>query len=185
MPVKHKQATAYAVWPTAWGPMGAGVGPHGVCCVVLPHYPTDQLRELLSWECPAAAQDEAPFEQFIALTRDYFNAQVVDFRPIPCELPPTGGFAEMVLRACRAIPYGQTRSYHFVAEAVGGGAEAARSVAAALSKNPTPLLVPCHRVTYADGRIGGFSAAGGEALKARLLKLEQSVIAGEKPTAAP
>jgi methylated-DNA-[protein]-cysteine S-methyltransferase len=183
MPVRHKHATAYAVWPTAWGPMGAAVGPQGICSVVLPHYPADQLRELLSWQCPDASEDEAPFEQFIALTRDYFNAQVVDFTAVPCELPLKGSFAEMVLRACRAIPYGQTRSYHVVAEIVGGGHQAARAAAGALSKNPTPLLVPCHRVMYADGRIGGFSAAGGEELKRRLLKLERSVVEGEKPAA--
>jgi methylated-DNA-[protein]-cysteine S-methyltransferase len=164
--------------------MGAAVGPHGICRVVLPHYPSDHLRELLTWECPAAVQDEAPFEQLIALSRDYLNAKCVDFGPIACELPPKGGIAGMVFQACRAIPYGQTRSYHVLAEVI-GGSEAARAVAGALGRNPTPLLVPCHRVTYADGRIGGFSAAGGEALKARLLELERSVAGGEKPATGP
>ncbi|MCJ7544145.1 MAG: methylated-DNA--[protein]-cysteine S-methyltransferase [Phycisphaerae bacterium] len=181
---KKIQATAYAVWPTAWGPMGAAAGARGVCRVILPHYPTDHLRELLAWEFPGAVQDEAPFEELIALSRDYFNAKVADFSQVPCDLPPEGSFAGSVLRACRAIPYGQTRSYHVLAETVGRN-DAARAVAAALGKNPTPLLVPCHRVTYADGRIGGFSAAGGEALKRRVLELERSVAAREKAPARP
>ena len=50
--------------------------------------------------------------------------------------------------------------------------DAARAVATAMSKNPTPLIVPCHRVTYANGEPGGFSAAGGPALKQRMLALE-------------
>lgn len=173
---KKSQATAYAVWPTGWGPMGAAVGERGICRVILPHYPTDHLRELLAWECLGAVQDEAPFEELIALSRDYFNAKAVDFSQVACNLPPEGTFAGSVLRACRAIPYGQTRSYHVLAEAIGRG-DAARAVATALGKNPTPLLVPCHRVTYADGRIGGFGAPGGEALKRRLLELERSVAA--------
>ncbi len=104
--------------------------------------------------------DEKPFAELIVLSRDYFNAKVVDFATIACDLPAEGSFAGKVLRACRAIPYGQTRSYHVLAETIGRG-DAARAVAAALGKNPTRCVVPCHRVTYADGRIGGFSRPAG------------------------
>ena len=77
-----------------------------------------------------------------------------------------------VLAACRKIPYGQTRSYGSLAQEI-DAPDAARAVAAALGKNPIPLVVPCHRVTYSDGRPGGFSAAGGVALKLRMLALEK------------
>ena len=50
--------------------------------------------------------------------------------------------------------------------------DSARAVATAMSKNALPLVVPCHRVVYADGRPGGFSAAGGPELKERMLRLE-------------
>ena len=52
--------------------------------------------------------------------------------------------------------------------------DSARAVAGALSRNPLPLVVPCHRVTYADGTPGGFSAPGGVNLKAKMLTLEFS-----------
>lgn len=172
MPARKRQATAYAVWPTAWGPMGAATVARGICRVELPHYPANPLRELLAWEFPGAAQDEAPFEQLVALSREYFNGKGADFASIACELPGEGSFAGKVLRACRAIPYGRTQSYHALAESI-GRPDAARAVAAALGANPVPLVVPCHRVTYADGRIGGFSAAGGEELKRRMLELER------------
>jgi methylated-DNA-[protein]-cysteine S-methyltransferase len=172
--IKNSFVTAYAVWPTAWGPMGAAAGARGVCRVVLPHYPADQLRDLLAWEYPQAVHEEGLLADLIALSRDYFNAKRVDFAPIACDLPAEGSFAGKVLRACRSIPYGQTRSYHDLAEMIGCG-DAARAVAAALSRNALPLVVPCHRVTYADGRCGGFSSPGGEATKKRLLELERSV----------
>ena len=161
----------YCVWATAWGPLGAVAAPAGLRRIVLPHYQPDDLAELLAWEHPGAARDDRPFQQIIQLSRDYFNAKRVDFGVVACDLPGPESFSGRVLRACRAIPYGQTRSYVALADQI-GRADAARAVAAALGKNPIPLVIPCHRVIYADGRLGGFSAAGGAALKRRMLDLE-------------
>jgi methylated-DNA-[protein]-cysteine S-methyltransferase len=159
------------VWPTAWGPVGGAAGPRGLRRFVLPHYPADQLGELLAWEHPEAVRDEAPFQQVIELTRAYFNGGQADFRDVPCDLPAERTFTGQVLRACRDIPRGQTVSYGELARRI-GRPDAPRAVAAALAKNPVPLVVPCHRVTYADGRLGGFSAPGGVDTKRRMLALE-------------
>lgn len=167
---KKSKDLAFAVWATAWGPMGGVIGASGIRRIVLPHYQVNDLLELLAWEHPGAARDEKPFERLIGLSRDYFNARGADFGEIPCELP--GAFAGAVLGACRRIPYGQTRSYGSLAEQI-SSPDAARAVAAALGKNPIPLVVPCHRVIYADGRAGGFSAQGGVELKKRMLGLEK------------
>ena len=162
---------SYAVWPTAWGPMGAVAGPGGMVRVVLPHYQVDDLRALLAFEHPDAVEDPAPFERLVALSQEYFNGREVSFDEVPCVLPPEKRFTGRVLRACRRIPYGQRRSYSWVAAAA-GNPDAARAVAAALGRNPLPLVVPCHRVTYAGGGLGGFSAPGGVVLKQRMLALE-------------
>ena len=164
----------YTAWPTAWGPMGAAAGDSGLCHVVLPHYQLDDLLALLAWEHPAAARDEGPFERLIQLSRDYFNRRKTDFAELLCDLPPAGSLRGKVLRACREIPYARTESYRRVAERI-GRPDAARAVAAALAKNPVPLVIPCHRVTYSDGRAGGFSAPGGVRLKQRMLATEQEV----------
>ena len=161
----------YATWTTAWGPIGAVAGKNGLRRVVLPHYTMQDLRELLAWEHPGAQCDEGPFEDFIELSRAYFNAQQPDFSTLVCDLPPESKFSGKVLRACREIPYGQTMSYSQVALAI-KAEDSARAVAGALSRNPIPLVVPCHRVTYADGTPGGFSAPGGVNLKAKMLALE-------------
>jgi methylated-DNA-[protein]-cysteine S-methyltransferase len=74
-----------------------------------------------------------------------------------------------VMRAMAAIPYGETRTYAQLAEAVGSGAVA---VGQACGANPLPVVVPCHRVVGSDGR-GGFSAEGGVDAKRRLLAFER------------
>lgn len=158
--------------------MGAVAGPDGLSRVVLPHYQLDDLVELLAWEHPGAVRDEAPLQTLIDLSRDYFNAKRACFDALVCRLPRAGTFQGKVLRACRAIPFGQTKSYGALARQI-GREDAARAVAGALGKNPIPLVVPCHRVTYADGRPGGFSAPGGVEIKQRMLALEARAESGE------
>lgn len=171
MPKKDSRDRYYAAWPTAWGPMGAVAGEGGMRRIILPHYRMEDLRELLGWEHPGAEADESPFELLIELSREYFNARTVDFGEIVCDMPAAGSFSGEVYRACREIPHGRTMSYSQLARQIRRD-DAARAVATAMSKNPIPLVVPCHRIVYADGRAGGFSAAGGVALKQRMLDKE-------------
>ena len=71
------------------------------------------------------------------------------------------------------IPYGRTKSYKEIAIIL-GKPRAARAVANACGKNPTPIIRPCHRVICSNGEIGGYSAIGGATLKKRLLEKEKS-----------
>ncbi len=79
-------------------------------------------------------------------------------------------FQQQVYRAISRIPRGQTRSYQWVARAI-GHPRAARAVGNALNHNPFAPAVPCHRVIRADGSLGGY--AGGLAMKRRLLAAEK------------
>ena len=83
-------------------------------------------------------------------------------------------FEWQVLRATMRIPLGQTRSYKWVAKAV-GKPKAARAVGQALKNNPFLLIVPCHRVVQAGGAPGGY--AGGKNKKKTLLQLEKEIAA--------
>jgi len=170
---RRSKSLVYSVWTTAWGPIGAVASDAGLVRVVLPHYMADDLRALLAFEHAGAVASPERFDRLVDLSRDYFNGKPVGFDEIACDLP-AGTFSTAVLDACRAIPYGQTRSYRQIAVAI-GNPDAARAVAAALGRNPVPLVVPCHRVTYADGRCGGFSAPGGVDLKKRMLSLEKAL----------
>lgn len=102
-----------------------------------------------------------------AAIRAYF-----DGAPLP-ELPlaPAGtAFEQAVWQALREIPYGQTRCYQQIAEAI-GKPKAVRAVGRAIGKNPILFFLPCHRVIGKDGGLTGFSA--GLELKERLLRLER------------
>ncbi len=88
------------------------------------------------------------------LIKDYFNGKAALF---DCRLDLSGStpFQRRVWKATREIPYGQVRSYKWVAEKMGSPA-ACRAVGNALAANPLPLIIPCHRVIRSDGKPGGF-----------------------------
>lgn len=171
---KNKDDKYYWVWPVAWGPMGAVASDKGITRLVLPTiYSRDDLKALLAWEHPNAQPIEGPFCELIALTRDYFNGRCVSFADIPCDIPAESTFTGKVLRQCMKIPQGQTVSYLDLSKAI-GSLDSSRAVATAMGKNTIPLVIPCHRVIYSSGQLGGYSAPGGVKLKQRLLAHEQS-----------
>ncbi len=110
----------------------------------------------------------------------FLEGEPVHLRDIPLALDHLSPFQQRVAAACQAIPYGATRTYGAVAAAA-GSAGAARAVGQVMAGNRHPLVVPCHRVVAAGGKLGGFSAPQGLALKRRLLALE----AGDGPAALP
>jgi O-6-methylguanine DNA methyltransferase len=81
-------------------------------------------------------------------------------------------FERDVLRAAREIGYGEVRSYSWLAKKA-GRPKAARAVGSVMAKNPLPVIIPCHRVIRADGKLGGFSMRGGVEMKRRLIELER------------
>lgn len=98
---------------------------------------------------------------------------VDDLRDVPIDHRGVDEFQRAVYTTTRTIPAGTTRSYGEVAKAMGlDRPDGARDVGAALARNPTPILVPCHRVVAANGALHGFSAPGGLATKRRMLELE-------------
>jgi methylated-DNA-[protein]-cysteine S-methyltransferase len=97
----------------------------------------------------------------------YFAGQLREFQ-LPLDIEGTE-FQKRVWREVAAIPYGETRSYLQIATALGSPG-AVRAVGAANGANPVPIVVPCHRVIGAKGRLVGYG--GGLALKKRLLERE-------------
>jgi methylated-DNA-[protein]-cysteine S-methyltransferase len=93
---------------------------------------------------------------------------------LPIDWQLTMGFARRVLEATAAIPYGGVASYREVA-AEAGSPRGSRAAGNALGSNPLPIVVPCHRVVYSRGGLGGYT--GGLERKRALLAIEQ----GEAP----
>jgi methylated-DNA-[protein]-cysteine S-methyltransferase len=84
-------------------------------------------------------------------------------------------FQRAIWQQMLAIPYGETRSYKWIAEKL-GHPTASRAVANACGKNPLPIIIPCHRVIRSNGELGGFSMSGGVEIKKKLLALEGVVL---------
>ena len=101
----------------------------------------------------------------------YFSGQPVELKA-PLWFAWGTPFQKSVWEAIRAIPYGQTRSYSWIAKRI-GRPRAVRAVGNAVRANPLFLLVPCHRVVRADGSLGGFCYGG--AVKEWLLRLEGAI----------
>ncbi len=117
----------------------------------------------------------------IADARRYFEGARVDFSTVRIDLGQQDPFFGKVYEAVRRLGWGETTTYGAIAKALGAGPEGARDVGTAMARNPVPLIVPCHRVLAAGGRIGGFTAPGGADSKARMLALEGIGVAPEKP----
>lgn len=104
--------------------------------------------------------------EYLEGLRSYFT--------VPVDLGPLASFQRDVLQSAETIPFGEVRSYRWIAERI-GSPRAVRAVGTALGRNPVPLLVPCHRVLRSDGSLGGY--AFGLPLKSRLLELERETFA--------
>jgi methylated-DNA-[protein]-cysteine S-methyltransferase len=102
----------------------------------------------------------------------YFAGHRRAFR-LPCDLAGLSPFTRKVLETLQAVPCGTTVTYGELA-AQAGYPGAARAVGRAMAANPLPLVIPCHRVVAADGRLGGYSGGAGPPTKAWLLAFEQS-----------
>lgn len=94
------------------------------------------------------------FENVTMQVESYFEGRRIDFS---CEIDLKGynGFRRDVWDVVRNIPYGEVRTYKWVANRL-GRPSSARAVGRALAENPIPIIIPCHRVIRADGTLGGY-----------------------------
>ena len=118
-------------------------------------------------EAPPPAEVRRAIDDILALLR----GERRDLSQVTIDIGAVSEFHRRVYEVARRIPAGETLSYGEVAERL-GDRNLAREVAEALSQNPCPIIVPCHRILAAGGKPGGFSAPGGVATKLRLLTIE-------------
>jgi len=111
----------------------------------------------------------------------YFAGEQIDFAPIGLDLSSVDPFRRSIYDALRKVGFGETVTYGELAKRVGAREpQAAQDVGVAMARNPVPLIIPCHRVLAAGGKLGGFSAPGRTEAKQRMLALE-GVFIGDQP----
>ncbi|MBI0326858.1 bifunctional DNA-binding transcriptional regulator/O6-methylguanine-DNA methyltransferase Ada [Burkholderia plantarii] len=165
----------YATAPTPLGYVLVGATARGICQIAF----GDAIAPLVdaltakfeNAECVAAPERLAPFLAQIDAYLRGASEQVA----LPLDISATA-FQQRVWEALQKIPYGQTRSYAQIAEAV-GSPRAVRAVANACASNPVALAIPCHRVVQKGGALSGYR--WGPARKAALLAAEARHAAGE------
>jgi methylated-DNA-[protein]-cysteine S-methyltransferase len=146
----------------------------GLTRLVLPERDAEAALRRLAARGPAApvAVDEAalPVEiaALVAAIRRYAGGEEVDFGFAAVDLSGIDDFRRDIYAAARELAHGQAVTYGELAALAGHPGEA-RETGTALGRNPVPLVIPCHRIVAAGGKLGGFSAPGGNATPARLL----------------
>jgi methylated-DNA-[protein]-cysteine S-methyltransferase len=171
---------AYAIFDTAIGRCGIVWSNAGVVAVQLPEAREIDTRRRIYQAHPEAREQHPPLNAGLAIeaVAAFLHGDTAD--PVEASLDMGGihAFNRRVYELARAIPRGETRTYHEIAKALGASG-AAHSVAQAISKNPFMIIVPCHRVLEAGNYTDRISPYGGVISKRRLLSIE-----GTHPTAS-
>jgi methylated-DNA-[protein]-cysteine S-methyltransferase len=167
------------IFETAAGFCGIAWGPEGIARFALPLSSAGRAEREIARRAPGGEPATPPAEvaAVIAAARRYFAGEPVDFSGVRLAVEAPDPFTARVYAAVRALGWGETTTYGALARDLGAGPEAARDVGQAMARNRVPLLVPCHRVLAAGGRLGGFSAPGGATTKRRMLEMEGVALA--------
>ena len=158
----------YITFSTDMGWVGMLASAKGLLVTTLPQRSAQEACQLLGDSVSYATWSPHLFKDLMERLKVYFSGHRTTF-PDKLDLSRATHFQREVWEITRLIPYGETRSYAWVAEQI-KKPQAVRAVGQALGKNPLPIIVPCHRVVASNGKLGGFS--GGVEMKRYLLSLE-------------
>lgn len=164
---------SFALFETTLGACGIAWSAQGIACTRLPEPSERRARARLTRRFPHAREAVPPphvvdaIEGIVAL----LNGHPSDLNAVSLDMEDVPAFDRRVYEIARTIPPGRVLTYGEIAARLGEPREA-RAVGQALGHNPFAIVVPCHRVVAAGGKLGGFSAPGGVDTKLRLLAIE-------------
>jgi methylated-DNA-[protein]-cysteine S-methyltransferase len=166
-------AQAFTVFDTPIGACGIAWNAKGIAGFHLPLSTAEATRSRLQQRWKGADESAPPpgVQRVIDRVLALLSGEAIDLTDIPVDLGDAPEFHRRVYEVARTIPPGRTMTYGEIAKLLGAPHES-REVGQALGRNPIAIIVPCHRVLGADGKMGGFSASGGVATKRRILEIE-------------
>ena len=164
----------YLIFETAGGFCGIAWNEVGITRFQLPARHAEAAERFLLRRASGAERGSPPpaVAAAVAAVKRYFAGEETDFTGFTLDLGDQDAFFQQIYAAARRVGWGRTTTYGTLAKELGAGPEAARDVGEAMAKNPVALIIPCHRVLAAGGKVGGFSAPGGSPAKIRMLELE-------------
>lgn len=178
-----EKVQTYHVFGTAGGYCGIAWNDIGITRFQLPTKSIEATERNVLRRVPGA-EPGAPtpaISEVITAIRRYFDGETIDFSDVALDLDGQDEFFRRIYHALRRVGWGHTTTYGSLAKELGAGPQAARDVGQAMAKNPVPLIIPCHRVLAAGGKVGGFSAPGGATSKVRMLELEGVHLGAPEP----
>ena len=172
----------HTLFSTPIGLCGLAWNGGGITAFQLPEE-TDALTEASLAAKGASSGEAAEVPEWVlgtaARVKRHLGGDLQHFSDERIDWSRVSEFQRSVYRSAQAIRPGFKGSYGDISRALALGPEGARAVGAALAANPWPLIVPCHRVVSAGGKMTGFSAPGGVRTKTRLLVLEGAELLSE------
>ena len=166
---KKAETLTYTIFNTPLGETGVAVTPFGICRVVLSVSRESDFIEKLKKLHPSPKKQPNQLKAIEKEFHLYFDKKLKNFS-FKLDLRQGTLFQQKVWNKLVSIPFGKTRSYQWLANAI-GEPKAFRAAGNANGKNPIPLIAPCHRVIRENGHLGGFT--GGSHLKQYLLNIEK------------
>ena len=163
------------VFDTTIGPCGVAWNARGLTAVQLPEKDRAATERRLAAKAGSIGAAEPPpwVAAVVADIKRYLAGEPVDFSAVAIDLGALDPFRQRLYETMRSLAWGETTTYGELARQLGSTDwEGARDVGEAMGRNPVPVVIPCHRVLAAGGKLGGFSAHGGAKTKAKLLALE-------------
>jgi methylated-DNA-[protein]-cysteine S-methyltransferase len=160
----------YTIFKSVIGWLQILASPTGLLRISLSNHPDNTAYKTSGNGIHAATHSPHHFNELVERLNKYLSGQEVVFND-KLDLSDATVFQRQVWETTRLIPYGETRSYRWIAEQM-KRPQAARAVGQALSRNPLLIIIPCHRVIASNGSLGGFK--GGLETKKQLLKIEKS-----------
>jgi methylated-DNA-[protein]-cysteine S-methyltransferase len=172
----------YSTFSTAIGVCAVAWSAEALTAVQLPEGEATAADARMRRRFPEAPVSEPPpfAREAIAGIAALVGGERRDLAAIPLDVERLSAFAREVYAVARTVPPGETITDGEIAARLGDPG-AARAVGEAMGQNPFPIVVPCHRVLAAGGKLGGFSAHGGAVTKLRLLEIEGAAIGEPAP----
>ncbi len=162
----------YSVFLTPNGYVSIISNDSGIIELFLPEENYDSSVNKIRKKYPAAIEKND--DEILNKTKEklllYFKEEYVDFSDIPTDLSKFKKLTKKVFEIVKTIPYGETRTYRWIAERM-NNIKITRVIGKILHSNKIPIIIPCHRIIKSDGEIGGYFF--GVEWKIRLLKIEK------------
>lgn len=180
--MRDEPQTRFTLFPTPIGQCGIAWADERIVATQLPEASDPLTAKRVSIRASGAIEGTPPLfvEDAIAAIQSLLSGSRQDLTFIACDFTALDALQVKIYEATRRVQPGDTRTYGEIAAEL-GNRQLAQAVGQAMGRNPLPIIVPCHRILGANGKLTGFSAGGGKETKLRMLQIEGAPIGAENP----